>query len=122
MTKLIGRWCGDNAAADLGEFNQQLLRHRVRGATQTNRFLAAGNRLRNARGFFQNQRERSRPERVRKFLRDAWYFHCPCIEFRPARNVHDQRVVRRSAFGHENFCDCLIVCSVRTKAINRLGW
>ena len=122
MTKLIGRWCGDNAAADLGEFNQQLLRHRVRGATQTNRFLAAGNRLRNARGFFQNQRERSRPERVRKFLRDARNFRSPCIEFRAARDMNDQGVIGGSPLGRKNLCDRCFVGGVRTKAINRLGW
>src|SRR5436190_2671059 len=113
----IRRGRGDAAA----ELRQQLMRHRMSRHAHADVVLAAGDEVLRQRRAPEDQGERTGPELARELARRVRYIACPGESARRAVEVHDDRVLGRTAlhgielrYGGRTGC-------VGAQAVNRFG-
>jgi len=113
----IGRRCRDTAAKS----GEQLLRHWMRRDADGDCALATGHDVVNVRPARHDERQRPRPEALRKLLRGRRNFTHPAMQIARTVDVHDDRMTRGTPLDLENLAHGRRVRSVRAQAVDRLG-
>ena len=121
FAEFVGARRGDAMHAELGAFGEQFACNRMSRAAQTNRVLPACAAFGHARVARQNHSEWPRPEGIDQALCKIWHL-CGEVQRRLCiHHMHDQRMIRRPAFGCKNFGNGRIIASICAQAIDRLS-